>query len=157
VFEKKAPNSIIHRHKKKAFFVKYKKPGIICVPGAISLVHGTGVEIPGMFTRILVRLPPLTKSFDRSVRLENGAYGRIERIFCFQRNVFVILRRVEVEQGALRDLRGADAFSLVQMCNVYPYGDSELVHASCVVAKCTIMNVPPRTYIAAHINVFEGD
>jgi len=56
-----------------------------------------------------------TKSFDRSVRLENGAYGRIERIFCFQRNVFVILRRVEVEQDALLEIGGADAFSFIQL------------------------------------------
>jgi len=41
--------------------------------------------------------------------------------------------------------------------NVYLYGDLELVNASCVVAKCTILKVPPRTYIAVHINVFEGD
>jgi len=99
------------------------------------------------------------KSFDRAVFLNDGSFGVIERILHFEEteSVFVILRGIEIDQNAGIVIRETNkTLSNVKVCHFYPFGALAWINANRIVENCVVMKVPPRMYVAAYHNIYEG-
>lgn len=98
------------------------------------------------------------KSDDMAVILISGTYGIIKRIILIERQVFLLVHHINIENNKflVKHICGAKS-PHIKICSAIIYGQYSLENVNMVYKKAIFINTEKADYVTEFPNMFETD